>query len=284
VSGQLRDVLERGFEPVVGHRQVHLAHPRVVDQQPAAWEHDELAAGRRVAPRAVGAHVSRREELVACDPVDERRLADARRPEQGTRDAGPEETADPVDADPGPAGDEVNGDGPADPLELGRGRLRIGLEVGLHEQDHGLRAALEGERDVPLEQECVELLSERRRDEDDVDVCRDDLLPGRSCACVPGRPTHECRATWEHGLNDLVPVEADPVSDDRELRDGGCASEPRGDACPHLAALRHDVVGTPVLGCDAARPQALGADLVEGRAPLLVPTKRLEVRHAGIVT
>ena len=88
---QLRDVLERLVDAVVGDPELELADPGRVDDERARRQLDQLAAGRRVASLAVLADLLGREQLLARERVDERRLADARRAEQHGRRAGLEE-------------------------------------------------------------------------------------------------------------------------------------------------------------------------------------------------
>ena len=71
-------VLEAAFP------ELHLAHPRRVDEEPAAGQLEQLAVGGGVpAARVGGADLGRPLALVAAQPVDQRRLADAGRAEEG---------------------------------------------------------------------------------------------------------------------------------------------------------------------------------------------------------
>ena len=60
--------------------------------------------------------------------------------------------------------------------QLGGCLVDVRYEVGLREEQHGLRAALPGQGEVALEERVADLLAERGDDEHDVDVRRDDLL------------------------------------------------------------------------------------------------------------
>ena len=74
------------------------------------------------------------------------------------------------------------------------------------------RLSLEGERDVALEKERVDLVSERERDEDDVDVGRDDLLARRVGGRVARRAPRELRSAGEDCGDQSFRVERYPVA------------------------------------------------------------------------
>ena len=76
----LRHVFESPVDTVVGNPELELADARGVDHESACRELYELATGRRVATFAVVANLLCREQLLACQGVDECRLADTRRP------------------------------------------------------------------------------------------------------------------------------------------------------------------------------------------------------------
>ena len=89
----------------------------------------------------------------------------------------------------------------ADAGELRCHRGRVVLEVGLREQHDRARAALDGEREVALEQPAVELLAERMHDEHDVDVGGDHLL-ARDAGCRLVRGATGDRRSPRHDVDD----------------------------------------------------------------------------------
>ena len=107
---------------------------------------------------------------------------------------------------------------PADAGELRCHGGRVVLEVGLREQHDRPRAALDGEREVTLEQPAVDLLAERMHDEHEVDVGSDHLL-ARDARCRLVRGATGDRRSPRHDVDDGARrVERDPVADDRKLR------------------------------------------------------------------
>ena len=141
-----------------------------------------------------------------------------------------------------------------------------------------VQGALSEGSELPI---LSEILSERRGDENDVDVRGDDLLAHRSRSRVRRRAPHERRPAWEHGLDDAVSVEPDPVADDRKVRRCGRPSEARCHARSHLALLRQHVVRATVLDSCASGAQAVAPERLEGRVPGVVPAERYELHHVA---
>ena len=193
---------------------------------------------------------------------------------------GPMQRANPLDADAAPARDEVNRDRAAYALELGGDRLGLGLEVGLREEDHRLRAALERERHVALEDERVELLPERRGDEDDVDVRGDDLLAHRPDPGVRRRAPHERRPAREHGLDRrrfrrARPSRRRPGSPPvRTLVGAAVRRAPAPRPAPSGRRTRHGA------GPRRVRAQAVAPVRLERGLPRVVPAERSSEMHA----
>ena len=152
--------------------------------------------------------------------------------------------------------DRNHGDAEGDRLDLVDGRVDVVGEVGLGEDEHRLRAALPGEREVALEAPEVQVLVDRGDDEDDVDVGGEDLLLRR----LPGGLARELRAAREDGLDRpalLVGArcDGDPVADGREVGGRRSVVEAPGDVAAELAELGEDVVGAAMLHGNAAGRQ-----------------------------
>ena len=155
-------VVERLLEPLVGDPQLQLAHAGRVDHERAAGKLDELAACRRVPSLAVSAELLRREQLLAREGVDERRLADAGGAEQRSGDAGAGGSARTASS-PSPVTFESAWTGTSAAIDSirGEGGRGVGCEVALREQHDRLRAALPREDEVALETAQVQVLVER---------------------------------------------------------------------------------------------------------------------------
>ena len=170
----------------------------------------------------------------------------------------------------------------ADVLDLRRDSGWIRFEVRLRQEDDRLRAALQRQGDVTLEDEPVEFLAECRGHEDDVHVRRDDLLAGGSRAGIRGRTAHECRSARENCLDD-VGVDCDPVADDRKLRGRCVATKARRELRADITLRCEHVVCAPMLHGDASRGEPLGPVRGEGIVPAFVPAERRKIRHRHIV-
>ena len=147
-------------------------------------------------------------------------------------------------------------------------RLDVGAQVGLGEDDDRVGAALPGQRHVALDPADVQVLVERRDEEEHVDVGGDHLLGG----LVPGLLSAEGRPAREDGLDGARSAPAgtvvrDPVADGGQVggRVGGMA-EPAADVGPHLALLAEEDVRAPVLDRDAAGAKAGVGVRLEGSA------------------
>ncbi len=234
-------------------------------------------------PAPSGGKSSRLEQRVVADErVHERRLADPGGSEQGCRRPGADELPYALDAVPRACGDEVDRDGASDILDLCCDRGGVVLEIGLRQQDDRLRSALQRERDVALQDERIELLAEGGRYEDNVDVCRDDLLAAGSRARICGGSAHERRSAGKDRLDD-VGLERDPVADDRKRCGGRLAPEARRYSRANVALRSEHVVRAPMLHGDPRRRAPLASEPGEGIFPAFVPAERSEVRHTAIV-
>jgi hypothetical protein len=134
-----------------------LAHPRRAEHQPAAGQEHQLSVRRRMPPSPPSADRLRCEDLLAGERVHQRRFADAGGAEQGDRVPGSKVRADELEPVTGQARDRMHGDAKRNRLDLEHAQLEVGVEVGLRQDDDGLRAALPGHRDVALEPAQIEV-------------------------------------------------------------------------------------------------------------------------------
>jgi hypothetical protein len=164
-------------------------------------------------------------------------------------------------------------------------RVGLGLEIRLREQDHGFGTALPREREIALEEWDAQVRAERGDDEEDVEVCADDLLTRPFGLGIVGGASGKARAARENCLNRArTGVDRDPVADDRKLASRGClVANAARDASSYLAVFGQHVVGTTVLNGDASRDEPERALRLECRRPFVVPAERLERGHPGIV-
>ena len=205
--------------------------------------------------------------------VDQRRLADPGRPDEGDGRAGREkrvergepgarEGAEEDDRDPG-------GDGGDDPGE----RLRVLRQVGLVDEDHRPRARGVDEREVPLQPAGVQVAPGGRDDEDEIDVRRDRLVgpvPARETAgedALSGEDVHD-----RGGRRLLLPEQHDEVADRRQaprpLQGAGGVSAD--------APVRGDHVEDGPLPARDSSGQIRTAVSVERGGEGLVPSQGLE--------
>lgn len=181
-----------------------------------------------------------------------------------------------------------------DPRRRTRDRLRdradVGDEVRLGEHDDGLRAALEGERELAVEaaHASVELHGEavpsrrggaglgRRRDEDDVDVRRQHLAA--VAVAAKRRSAREDLDRCARGAGRGVRGgERDPVAGGGErLAVGGGRNQRGGDGGARFAALGGDEQAAPVDAGDARGRAAARAVVSEERLEARAPAERLE--------
>ena len=269
----LLDVAEGLLE--VGVPELQLAHPGRVEDDAAAGQQDQLAVGRRVPARLVVlAHLLRREQLLADERVDDRRLADAGRAEQHGRAVALEPVAQLVDPLAGLRRDGLDrARAERHRLDLGEVRRDVVDEVGLRQQHDGLRAALPRHREVALEPAHVEVERQRLHEERDVDVRREDLLADgcRAPPCARSTVRRGSSASIRPGRR----VDADPVADGRQVV---LADEAVGRARAQLADLAEQVVGAPVLNRDAGGLEPGGAVLGERGLPAVVPPEPVKQR------
>ena len=100
-----------------------------------------------------------------------------------------------------------------DGLHLGQVTVGIRRGIALVRDDDGIRAAVPGGGEIPLEAPRVEVLPERGDEEDGVDVCRHHLRDG----APPGLLARERRAARQDRLDDSFALavelaDRDPVS------------------------------------------------------------------------
>ena len=170
--------------------------PGRVDDERTRRELDQLAAGGRVAALAVLADLLRREQLLARERVDERRLADARRAEQHGGRARLEERASPRRG-PSPVRLEIacTGTPPAIVSTSATAASGAGWRSAFVSTITGPRAALPREDQVALEPAQAQVLVHRGDEERDVDVRGEHLLLGR----LPGGLARELREPRQDG-------------------------------------------------------------------------------------
>ena len=127
------------------------------------WRDHQLAhRGRVPAALVVGTDLVRCLALPAQERVDEGRLADARRAEQGDRLARLEQGRQRLDADAVAGADGAHGHARRDCRHLGDAAGNVRAQVGLVEHDDRLGAARPGQGQVALEPAQVEVVVERR--------------------------------------------------------------------------------------------------------------------------
>jgi len=242
------DVLERGVEPLVRVPQPNLPHPGRVEVEAPAGEQEQLAVRGRVPALAVGAELPDRHQLLAGQPVDERRLADARRAERGDRAALHEIGAKRLRSVTGHVRDGVDGDADRNRLDLEHRRFDVRAQVGFRQHDHRRRAALPPEGQVPLQPPDVEVAVQARGQEHGVDVRGDDLLD--RLAVIVRRHPRELRPPREDGLDErrVGRRDGDPVADGRQVAAllGGMA-KPAGELGRPLAPRGVDGICAPML-------------------------------------
>src|SRR6185503_9932787 len=274
-GGQLVHVGEGLVDALVGVPQLHLAQTRRVHEQRASRQLEELPRRGRVAAGAVLGELLRGLSLVAQQPVGQRRLADAGRPEQRDRPGGSEVDGELVDALAGQIADQVHGDAYRDLLGLEQGDQRVVTEVGLGQHDRGRGAAFPRQRQVALEPPWAEVRVERRNDEDRVHVGREHLrLRGAEVDLA-----REGRAAREHRVDDRV-AQRDPVADRGQVgARRRLVAQPSGEVGAQLSALGEHVVLTAVLSRDAPR-YAVVVWLERGREAV-VPADLLQVQASS---
>src|SRR5262245_8673167 len=250
-GGERLHVLEGTLEASLRRPQLDLPQPRRVDDEPALGQHDELAVrGRVAAAVVVRADARRGKALLAEEPVDERRLADARRAEERHRPPHAEVRAHGGEALAAQRGDDMDGHARGDRLGLAPPGLDVLGEVGLVQADDRVRPALPREHERALEPARVEVAVEPAHEERRVHVGGEDLLLRDAPRDLP----REAGAAGQDGVNDGAAVSGrersgHPVADGREvLRPRGLVPEPARDLGEPLAALVIDAVDAGVRG------------------------------------
>ena len=278
--------------------------PGVSIEQRAAGQLEQLAVGRRVAAaRVVVADGGRGLARLAEEGVDERRLADARRPEHDRGPArSPGAAAGRSRWSPVSAESTTTGTPGRDRLDGDEAAVEVVGDVRLVEHDDRGDAARPGDREVALEAAQVEVVVEAGDDEGHVDVGGDDLLVGEVAGRPPARvggAARERRPARQDRRDDRLVLgarggggrlERDPVADGRVVRRGErVEAEPAGHGRRPVQAVRPaDDRGLLVDGDDARRAtrpaSANGARCVSqaGSAePMHQPTRfSLPVRFA----
>ena len=297
--GQRGDVGEGALEALVAAPEPQLAHARGVDDEAALRQHQQLAVGRGVPALAVVADLGDGQALVPEPAVDQRRLADPRGADQRGRLRAVGVHVELGEAGPADAADHVHGDRRAVAVGVlaearARGRW-IGAQVDLGQHHRGRGAALERDRQQPLDAPQVQRLIERAHQEHAIDVGRHQLL----ARAATGGLARQLGVARQHGVDRRARALArdggrDPVADRRpgrgvlgdrptqatrevgpQLDQGpGLAAELHPAAEQHVpaAVLRRDPrqahAGRPrlgeVLGDRGREPQAL-QDEVHGR-------------------
>jgi hypothetical protein len=268
-GGEPGDVLEGGVETLLGVPELELADPRVVDQQGAVGQPDQLAVGGGVAPAVVPlAHLGGRHHRLAVQRVDQGRLAGARRADQGDGGARLEVLAELLQPLAALGRGDVDRNVAGDPLDLGDLGLEVGGEVGLVEHDHRLGAALPRGDQEALEPARVVVAVHAHHHEHPVEVGGHHLGLG----ALARHFAQEARGAVEHRHDvgelaaPLRALDEHPVADRGQLVRalGAVAQRPLG---PRLElALRSDQQAHPaVLADDAPGDQVLvaGQQLVE---------------------
>ena len=214
------DVGERRRQRVAGFPELQLAHARRVDQHAVRREQDQLPVGAGVTAAAIGhAHVLGAQQVVADEPIDDRRLAHTRGAEQCAGPARSEVGAQRVYASAVPARDRVHRHRGRQRPDLFDVALRIVDEVRLVQHDDRGGAALPGDEEVALDPAWVEITIEAADEEHDVDVGGNDLFLG----AIAGRASREAARSRQDGDNPRVTVPAgrldgDPVADRGKVR------------------------------------------------------------------
>jgi hypothetical protein len=229
--------------------------------------------------------------LLPEEGVDERRLADARRPEDDGRATVREVVRKVAEVVAGQRAEDDDRHAGRDRRDRHEAALQIDRDIGLVEDDDGLDPARPGDGQVALETSHVEIVVEAGDDERDVDVGRDHLLvdevAGRPPAGVRRAPP-ERRATRQHGRDDRRVVgsgrgvggfEHHPVPDGRVIRRGECfEAETAGHAGRPVHAVRAPDDGRLLV--DRDDPRWFASILLGGREPLVPADRHRRVRHA----
>jgi hypothetical protein len=280
---ELCDVCERAIE--IAFPELQLAETRRVDQQGAVFECVQLAVPRRVAAAPVVSQVADRHQLTPCERVHERRLADARRPDQHDRLSRAQVAVEQLETLARDVAHRVDGNAHRDRFRLDQD-CRIVVHVELGQNDDGGRAAVPRGREVALEPAHVEVAVEPGDDEDRVDVRDEDVL----VRLEPRSLARHLRAPWQHRLDRVTLARVDdddPVADRRHAPEqlllaqlAAHVREPVVPFCAHgeaAAMLRDDACGLePVrrIGCEG-RLQLVGpAELSQGHTVQSVLLRR----------
>ena len=257
LRGQRRHVVERRGDRRLVAPGLQFAHARRVDEQRPSRQFDELPRRRRVTALAVGiADRTDAQRLGAEETIDQSRLPDAGR----IRAARPSERGRRYGASA---------------LEVGvleRAHLRhvderktsadrfarafgIGAEIRLVQHDDRHRPGIPHHREIPLEAPRVEILRQRRDQEDHVHVRRDDLLVDRA---TRGRARH-LAAPFQADVND-APINAHPITDSGKIGGvEGLVTEAAADFGPPLG-VAGDAIQTALLLDDARKTKIAAAE------------------------
>ena len=282
--GDLRHVVERGLEPLLGPEHLEGADPGRVDQQRAAGQLEELPMRRRVpAARIRLAHGSRPLAVLAEQRVENRRLADARGTEDRGSGAGAKVSQERLEPIAGRRRHRHDRHAPSDRLDLDTALVHVVADIGLVEDDDRVDPARPRDGQVPLDPPKVEVVVEPRDEERNIDVRGHDLLvveTGAATRAVGGHST-ERRTPRQDRSDRATLVEGDPIADDREVHGG------QGLEAEHPRYGRRAIAGgvtndrrVAMHGHDASRTETLCRMRRKGLLPAGVPAERTE-RHVG---
>ncbi len=283
--GDRVDVVERGLDADIRAGHLERADARRVDEHRAAGQGEQLAMGRRVAAPRVGCpDLAGRLALLAQQRVQQRRLADARRPEHDRRSPGAEERSEVADVVAGQRGQDDDRDAGRDGLDRHEPTLEVEGDVGLVQDDDRGHAARPGHRQVALEASQVEVVVETGDEERHVDVRREHLLVGKmtGVAAAPvGRAAHERRTARQHGRDDRgLAADRHPVPDRRIVRRGeGLEPKAAGHGRRRVAAMAAADDGRLLVHRhDPGRVLPVRRDRGEGGRPVVVPARKAVFR------
>ena len=232
----------------------------------------------RVPPGSVRCDLRRAHQLLSGQPVEQRRLADARRSQQHGRPAGPQVRLDGVEPLARDVRDREDGD--ADRGALGREHQSrdIRAEVGLRQDDDRLGAALPGGRQIPLEPAQAEVIVEAAEQEDQIDVGSENLVDRVAIGGLAGDRTSPPEDGVDPGPAVIRPAtQADPVADrGQDAADRSLVIERAGYLGPDGAVLGPDGVDAAMLRRHAARDQIRLFEALQFGRPGGVPAEGLQ--------
>src|SRR5262245_51254707 len=270
---ELGDLGERGVEHGLVGPELELPHPGRVEQKRTARQRDELPVRGRMSAASLLTRLRSLEDLGSRKPVDQRGLADTGRAEQCDRAPASEIRLELLHPFSSRRTDRVNRDAERDRLDLGEVLGRVQRRVVLVYDDYRVGAAVPRRREVQLQTARVEVLPERRDEEDGVDVGRYHLRDGAPPCLFPC----ERRPAGENRFHDPLPLafetpDRDPVSRHRqvepfELSGGQAAYAPvLGEELARAVMPRGDARGDETflfVGPERIREERVPAEIFE---------------------